>query len=118
MTSLVCRDPGRRTPRLTTVRALSLLPLVLACREISESPTASELEPSVAVAAANALAFRQVTVGEGHACGVTTNNVAYCWGSNGSGELGIRARPGAGIVFRGRALQHYPGGGHWRTRIP
>lgn len=99
MTSLVCRDPGRHTPRLTTVRALSLLPLVLACREISEPPTASHLEPAVALAAASALAFRQVTVGEGHACGVTTNNVGYCWGSNGSGELGIGPDPGPELCF-------------------
>ena len=26
---------------------------------------------------------------EGHACGITTSGVTYCWGSNGGGELGI-----------------------------
>jgi alpha-tubulin suppressor-like RCC1 family protein len=25
----------------------------------------------------------------GHTCGVTTTGVAYCWGSNGRGELGV-----------------------------
>jgi len=26
---------------------------------------------------------------EGHTCGITTSGVAYCWGSNAGGELGI-----------------------------
>ena len=33
------------------------------------------------------LLWRQITVGGDHACGVTVDDVAYCWGSN-SGELG------------------------------
>jgi alpha-tubulin suppressor-like RCC1 family protein len=35
------------------------------------------------------LSFRQVSAGVGHTCGVTTDNVAYCWGGNGAGQLGI-----------------------------
>ena len=29
------------------------------------------------------LAFRQVSAGENHTCGITTSNVAYCWGIGG-----------------------------------
>jgi alpha-tubulin suppressor-like RCC1 family protein len=34
------------------------------------------------------LSFRQVSAGAYHTCGVTTDDRAYCWGSNFSGELG------------------------------
>jgi alpha-tubulin suppressor-like RCC1 family protein len=32
--------------------------------------------------------FRQVSAGGAHTCGVTTDNQAYCWGRNYSGQLG------------------------------
>jgi alpha-tubulin suppressor-like RCC1 family protein len=32
--------------------------------------------------------FLGVSPGGGHTCGVSTQNLAYCWGSNGSGQLG------------------------------
>jgi alpha-tubulin suppressor-like RCC1 family protein len=35
-----------------------------------------------------ALVFRQVSAGGGHSCGVTTDDQAYCWGSNAYGNLG------------------------------
>jgi alpha-tubulin suppressor-like RCC1 family protein len=34
------------------------------------------------------LSFATVSVGGRHTCGVTTDGFAYCWGSNGYGELG------------------------------
>jgi tetratricopeptide (TPR) repeat protein len=34
------------------------------------------------------LIFHSISAGEYHTCGVTTNGHAYCWGSNGDGELG------------------------------
>jgi alpha-tubulin suppressor-like RCC1 family protein len=40
------------------------------------------------VRVAGGLAFRQVSAGYWYACGVTTTNVGYCWGYNGSGQLG------------------------------
>ncbi|MBA2459963.1 MAG: chromosome condensation regulator RCC1 [Gemmatimonadales bacterium] len=43
----------------------------------------------MATASTQALSFRQVSAGTGgHTCGVTTGNIAYCWGANFSGELG------------------------------
>jgi alpha-tubulin suppressor-like RCC1 family protein len=54
------------------------------------------------------LTFRQVSAGQLHTCGVTTGNVAYCWGGNSSGQLGDgtrtdRLRPvrvAGGLLFR------------------
>ena len=34
------------------------------------------------------LAFEQVAAGGGHACGLTTEGLAYCWGDNTRGQLG------------------------------
>ena len=33
-------------------------------------------------------AFQTVSVGNAHACGVTTDGLAYCWGSNNRGQIG------------------------------
>ena len=37
---------------------------------------------------AGGFSFTTVSAGGGHTCGVTTSGAAYCWGSNGSGQLG------------------------------
>jgi len=34
------------------------------------------------------LAFRQVTAGYNHTCGVTTDNRVFCWGNNNVGQIG------------------------------
>jgi Regulator of Chromosome Condensation (RCC1) repeat protein len=90
--------PNRLSRWLLAGRASVLGPaLVLAalgCREGAEPPTAPQSAaptPTPAIAAA-ALAFRQVSAGLRHTCGVTTDDRAYCWGSNvdevGGGEGG------------------------------
>jgi alpha-tubulin suppressor-like RCC1 family protein len=38
--------------------------------------------------------FVAVSVGYAHRCGVTTAGAAYCWGSNGFGQLGDETRTG------------------------
>jgi alpha-tubulin suppressor-like RCC1 family protein len=61
----------------------------LGCREDATSPTAPGADPALTTATAQALLFRQVSTGGGaHTCGVTTSNVAYCWGRNSDGQLG------------------------------
>jgi alpha-tubulin suppressor-like RCC1 family protein len=53
---------------------------------LGDGTTTNRLTP---VAVAGGLRFRQVSAGENfHTCGVTTANVAYCWGRNFSGLLG------------------------------
>jgi len=62
----------------------------LACHDDPESPTGpvQPSGPEASAAAAGALSFYQVSGGDGHTCGVTTDSLAYCWGYNESGQLG------------------------------
>lgn len=50
------------------------------CRELFPTPGPARLVPSP-------VAFRQISV-DGHGCGVTADDVAYCWGANWTGQLG------------------------------
>jgi alpha-tubulin suppressor-like RCC1 family protein len=84
MLDILCNVMRRLAPAL----APALLLAMAGCREDAESPTSPELRPSLDIKAAAALSFRQVSVGFFHACGVTTANVAYCWGDNVLGQLG------------------------------
>jgi alpha-tubulin suppressor-like RCC1 family protein len=52
--------------------------------EPTEPSTGSELRPALATTT-SALAFRQVSTGWWYACGVTTDDRAYCWGTNSDG---------------------------------
>jgi alpha-tubulin suppressor-like RCC1 family protein len=72
-----------------TLAGLVMLAGVPGCGEDAQSPTTpvAEATPSVTAATA-ALGFRQLTVGEDHTCGVTTDDRAYCWGDNFPGQLG------------------------------
>jgi alpha-tubulin suppressor-like RCC1 family protein len=102
-----CLRPGRLPGQLIRVLAMVLVAVALGCGEEAQSPTsptAPTPEPSSALSTASvtALAFRQVSAGGNHTCGVTTGNVAYCWGSNEFGQLGdgsgggstaLRSRP-------------------------
>jgi alpha-tubulin suppressor-like RCC1 family protein len=45
------------------------------------------------VAVLGGLQFRQVSTGGQHTCGVTTDDRAFCWGVNGSGQLGDSTEP-------------------------
>ena len=75
-------------PSLARTVVLSLLALTLAaCAEDGPAPTEPDLAGS-AVPAAGTLAFRQLSAGTLHTCGVTTESLAYCWGGAGGGELG------------------------------
>lgn len=90
---------------------VALIPgLVLAlpaCNDSAEPSPAGTAELTAAAAVA-LLSFRQISAGGFHSCGVTTDNLAYCWGSNSSGELGDgtttnRSRPApvaGGLRFR------------------
>lgn len=73
----------------------ALLLATLGCRDDTTAPTESApTTPQAIVAAAAALAFWQVSAGQFHACGVTTDNETYCWGLNSSGQLGVGTNTG------------------------
>jgi alpha-tubulin suppressor-like RCC1 family protein len=77
--------------RNASILALGSLALLAAvgCQSTTDVPTAPAAEPSAqSVAAAIALQFREVSAGYDHSCGVTRDNIAYCWGGNYAGQLG------------------------------
>ena len=76
------------THLLRTVGTLVLTGMALGCREDAELPSAPEISPSLAASLTTALVFRQVTGGNESSCGVTTDNLAFCWGWNSDGQLG------------------------------
>jgi alpha-tubulin suppressor-like RCC1 family protein len=53
---------------------------------------ADVLQPTSPVS--GSLAFRSLSVGTHHACGVTTSEDVYCWGSNSGGKLGTTGAGG------------------------
>jgi alpha-tubulin suppressor-like RCC1 family protein len=59
--------------------------------------------------------FRQVDAGELHACGVTTDDRAYCWGDNSFGQVGdgtmINNRSTPVAVSGGRQFRQVSAGG-------
>jgi alpha-tubulin suppressor-like RCC1 family protein len=79
----------------------ALLLAALACRDETTAPTEAPTPvPETSVVAASALAFYQLSSGGSrtaygdHACGVTTDNRAYCWGNNYFGQLGSGTKTG------------------------
>jgi alpha-tubulin suppressor-like RCC1 family protein len=63
----------------------------LACSDASgPGPTADD-NPGVPAppSATSSIRFSAVTVGTTHSCGLTTDGVAYCWGGNDHGMLGV-----------------------------
>jgi alpha-tubulin suppressor-like RCC1 family protein len=80
-----------RMPRLARIRfSLALLVAALGCREDAESPSAPVPAPALVTSATPALAFYQMSAGNDHTCGVTTDNRAFCWGFVGlSGPIAL-----------------------------
>jgi alpha-tubulin suppressor-like RCC1 family protein len=70
--------------------AAALLVSVAACNDPG-APPGADLTPSSAAspAAAVTLTWRQASLGQAHTCGLTTDSLAYCWGWNELGQLGL-----------------------------
>src|SRR5690606_30591111 len=59
--------------------------------QIGDGGTSQDSKSPVAVDVSGitgATTFVQLAAGEHHTCGLTSDGVAYCWGSDGSGRLG------------------------------
>lgn len=54
-------------------------------------------EATQPTAVVGGLAFRQVTKGRAHTCGLTTTGLAYCWGSNAFGQVGDETTTDRGV---------------------
>jgi alpha-tubulin suppressor-like RCC1 family protein len=89
--------------RYTPGSRSGLMPLVLliaatACESNAPSPTEpAPTDPAPAAtssAAVAALAFSQVSGGNVHTCGLTTDQRAYCWGYAEQGQLGTGSASG------------------------
>src|SRR3954469_13436367 len=79
----------RRTVRPAEGFALCLLLAALGCGQEPTAPSTPETRPEqLASASGSTLLFRQMSAGGSHTCGVTMDNLAYCWGFNASGQIG------------------------------
>lgn len=94
-----------RMRRFVLVGPASLI-LLAGCRETTGP---ADSQPGSTLAAATvALTFRQVSANNQYSCGVTVNDLAYCWGANYEGRFGngttqSTARPvpvGGNLRFR------------------
>jgi alpha-tubulin suppressor-like RCC1 family protein len=57
---------------------------------------------AVPVRVTGGVTFTQIDGGREHTCAVATDNRAWCWGDNSSGQLGIGAAPDSGTPQRVR----------------
>ena len=83
--------------RLNSILFTGLLVAGSGCRDEAESPT-GPVSPDVSAAATGTLAFRQISASTTHACGVTTDDRAWCWGINYTGQLGTGEGGAAEVV--------------------
>ncbi len=67
-----------------------LLVAAYGCRQDVDPSTSLATEPDVGAAVSAPLKFRQISASNGglSTCGVTTDDLGYCWGANNFGNLG------------------------------
>jgi alpha-tubulin suppressor-like RCC1 family protein len=110
--SIRCRVRSRAGRCFIRGVAPALILAATACQDDPTAPNdATAPTPDVSMDATTqsaALSFLQLSGGDDHTCGVTSDHKAYCWGKNNSGQLGdgstaTRTRPtlvDGGLQFR------------------
>ena len=90
-------EPG---PYRAALLALATVGASAGCGDPPVAPEEAQVSSAPALQATSALSFRQISTGMYHSCGVTFDNLAYCWGADGVGQLGdgavntsFRSRP-------------------------
>ena len=98
------------------VAVSSAAPLLAACADAPTRPPehAPRTGPHASLAVTAPLSFRQISGGadvslEDHTCGVTTANVAHCWGDNSfGGQLGVGTTTGPERCYSSSACSTRP----------
>src|SRR4051795_3353351 len=73
-------------PRARLIPLATAALVALGCGSETDTFTEPGASPSLTTTAT--LVFRQISAGWSHSCGVTSDNRAYCWGSDSAGQLG------------------------------
>ena len=55
---------------------------------MGDGTTTMRVEPT---AISGDVAFKEITIGNDHACGISANDDLYCWGNGKAGKLGTRS---------------------------
>ncbi|HET7231745.1 MAG TPA: hypothetical protein VFJ16_17165 [Longimicrobium sp.] len=66
----------------------------------------------------NTIAFTSISAGNGHTCGLNSSGQAYCWGSNGNGQIGNNSQSFAKVpaaVQQGGSVYTQISSGFWQT---
>jgi alpha-tubulin suppressor-like RCC1 family protein len=83
----------------TAILVVALLGGMVGCREDAGSPSEpTPPGPRAAVTALAAVAYRQVSAGGFHTCGVTADGRTFCWGNNSAGQLGGGTSGGSRLI--------------------
>jgi alpha-tubulin suppressor-like RCC1 family protein len=75
----------RRPGRMPAALAAALLAM-FGCQGETTPPTSPETPPALATTGTATLTFRQLSLNNGHTCGVTTDDTAWCWGDGVLGD--------------------------------
>src|SRR6185437_14914251 len=94
---------------------LAALSALTGCNDLPDQPVGPSAEPVATSPAATVqpLVFRQIDEGFDFSCGVTTGDVAYCWGGNAVGQLGdgtTTPRPQPRLVAGGLRFRNVSSG--------
>ena len=89
-TATIAAGSNSTTLGLTATTSATLGTATITVKGVASGLTDRTATASLSVAAVSgtAVTWRSVSMGNDHACGVTTANVGYCWGARHSGQIG------------------------------